>query len=318
MGLGDGLNSNFGNALPYRSRSSYINQSSGEKSTGESLLGAIPIVGDVLSTVFGNRARKKEAKAQRKFDLDMWNRQNAYNTPAMQMQRLRDAGLNPALMYGQGTTGNASNQPKATQPQIVNPLSPSAVASGVQVSLMNTQKKLLQSSAFKNYADAAQSKSTSRKIDAMLIPEIRDLQMSTKLKDAQTQNVLEQARAVQSQIDQRVADISLKNMQTRLAKANIGVSEAKAKNLLEDMKAIPQRVKAQLQTANAVTQQAVNGAIANQLKEILQDNQINWEEDKQRKQFFYDMMKYLVKLPADIYKTNIGSFANVLGGISSK
>ena len=51
-----------------------------------------------------------------KFGLDkqMYDYQNAYNTPAMQMQRLKDAGLNPALMYGQGTTGNATGYPQAS------------------------------------------------------------------------------------------------------------------------------------------------------------------------------------------------------------
>jgi len=32
--------------------------------------------------------------------------QNAYNAPVAQMQRYRDAGLNPNLIYGQGTPGN--------------------------------------------------------------------------------------------------------------------------------------------------------------------------------------------------------------------
>ncbi|WP_139366091.1 hypothetical protein [Elizabethkingia meningoseptica] len=43
----------------------------------------------------------------------MWNRNNEYNTPLAQMQRLKDAGLNPNLMYGQGTTGNSSAPAKA-------------------------------------------------------------------------------------------------------------------------------------------------------------------------------------------------------------
>lgn len=34
--------------------------------------------------------------------------QNAYNTPEAQMQRYRDARLNPHLVYGQGTPGNQS------------------------------------------------------------------------------------------------------------------------------------------------------------------------------------------------------------------
>lgn len=50
---------------------------------------------------------------QFKLNKEMYDYQNAYNTPAMQMQRLKDAGLNPALMYGQGTTGNASGFPQA-------------------------------------------------------------------------------------------------------------------------------------------------------------------------------------------------------------
>lgn len=40
--------------------------------------------------------------------LTDWNRQNEYNSPAAQMLRLSAAGLNPNLMYGQGTTGNAA------------------------------------------------------------------------------------------------------------------------------------------------------------------------------------------------------------------
>lgn len=40
--------------------------------------------------------------------LARWNMQNEYNTPAAQMSRMKEAGLNPALMYGQATTGNAA------------------------------------------------------------------------------------------------------------------------------------------------------------------------------------------------------------------
>lgn len=38
----------------------------------------------------------------RQWSLDDWNRQNAYNSPLQQMNRLREAGLNPALVYGNG------------------------------------------------------------------------------------------------------------------------------------------------------------------------------------------------------------------------
>lgn len=51
-------------------------------------------------------------------DVAMWNMQNAYNTPAQQMQRLNQAGLNPNLVYGSGNvTGNTAGSPPS-YPQV--------------------------------------------------------------------------------------------------------------------------------------------------------------------------------------------------------
>lgn len=44
--------------------------------------------------------RRDEAR-QHDYAVMDWNMQNAYNTPAMQMARYADAGLNPNLIYGQ-------------------------------------------------------------------------------------------------------------------------------------------------------------------------------------------------------------------------
>ena len=52
---------------------------------------------------------------QHQLDKQMFDYQNAYNTPEQQMARLKAAGLNPNLMYGQGTTGNASGYPQTKQ-----------------------------------------------------------------------------------------------------------------------------------------------------------------------------------------------------------
>lgn len=53
-------------------------------------------------------------------DLDMWNRQNEYNSPEAQMLRLSQAGLNPNLVYGQGAVGNFSggSAPKFNAPTV--------------------------------------------------------------------------------------------------------------------------------------------------------------------------------------------------------
>lgn len=41
------------------------------------------------------------------YNLELWNYQNAYNSPAEQMKRYQDAGLNPNLIYQQQNTASA-------------------------------------------------------------------------------------------------------------------------------------------------------------------------------------------------------------------
>lgn len=55
-----------------------------------------------------NRANKEQTKDAQRFSVDMWNLQNQYNTPSAQVQRLRDAGLNPNLAYGQVADSKAA------------------------------------------------------------------------------------------------------------------------------------------------------------------------------------------------------------------
>lgn len=56
-----------------------------------------------------NIAFQQQQNAENKqFALDMWGKNNAYNTPQMQMERFKAAGLNPHLIYGQGSAGNAT------------------------------------------------------------------------------------------------------------------------------------------------------------------------------------------------------------------
>lgn len=56
-----------------------------------------------------NEFNERMMQKQMDYNIEMWNRQNEYNTPAAQVQRLRHAGLNPALMMGQGQTGMAQS-----------------------------------------------------------------------------------------------------------------------------------------------------------------------------------------------------------------
>lgn len=54
------------------------------------------------------------ARQQNQWNLEQWQRENDYNSPAAQMARFREAGLNPDLMYGNGTPGNSMSSPALT------------------------------------------------------------------------------------------------------------------------------------------------------------------------------------------------------------
>lgn len=58
--------------------------------------------------------QREENKLAFDRSVEMWNMQNAYNSPSAQMARLQEAGLNPNLAYGSLGDANATNAPTAT------------------------------------------------------------------------------------------------------------------------------------------------------------------------------------------------------------
>lgn len=94
------------------------------KTIGNAITGGLPslISGGIslIGSAVGNKSGLKQQQlanegnmrlAQYKYekDLEQWNRENEYNSPKSQMQRYAEAGLNPNLIYGQGSSGNAAS-----------------------------------------------------------------------------------------------------------------------------------------------------------------------------------------------------------------
>lgn len=93
---------------------------------------------------------EKMYNEQNAWNYEMWQKQNEYNTPAAQVQRLRDAGLNP-MFYGLDGTGNAGDltaaQPLGYTPAQVNQLNP--LASGIDSALKVAQVSNIQANTAK-------------------------------------------------------------------------------------------------------------------------------------------------------------------------
>lgn len=97
---------------------------------GAAIGGAIGAIGSVANGLIGKKGAKESRKweeqqaqiqrdwneqmmdKQNQFTVDMWNRTNEYNTPEQQVQRMKDAGLNP-LYYG--LDGSSSNGIESAQ-----------------------------------------------------------------------------------------------------------------------------------------------------------------------------------------------------------
>lgn len=74
---------------------------------GSAVSGLFGLAGSAINYYYQSKLQER----QNQFNLDMWNLQNAYNSPQAQMKRYEEAGLNPALIYSQGNPGNAANAP---------------------------------------------------------------------------------------------------------------------------------------------------------------------------------------------------------------
>lgn len=88
--------------------------------------GAIGAGTSLVNNLFANKNIQAQNKANMELanytytkDLEMWNKANTYNSPTEQMKRLREAGLNPNLVYGSGANAQSSAQiPKFQKPEI--------------------------------------------------------------------------------------------------------------------------------------------------------------------------------------------------------
>lgn len=97
-----------------------------ESTVAGGVASAIPIVGPLvgagINAISGAVQNKKQRKwnekmyaRQRQDALADWAMQNAYNSPAEQMKRLKEAGLNPNLVYGHGADATSNQAVRSSE-----------------------------------------------------------------------------------------------------------------------------------------------------------------------------------------------------------
>lgn len=117
--------------------------------SAEAIAGAAAAVGSAVYSGIQTGKMNKRAERfsremyakQRSDALTDWDKQNAYNDPSSQMARLKDAGLNPNLVYGNGqnAAGEAS-QPRASSSSMPNYKVPEYDIGGVALNALQMRQ----------------------------------------------------------------------------------------------------------------------------------------------------------------------------------
>lgn len=253
--------------------------------------GGSAVLGSALGGIFGNKSQNSANAAnlqinrennafnermmnkQDALNYEAWKRQNEYNTPSAQVQRLKEAGLNPYLMMSNGnqigtaSSQNSSSMASASGNPNMQAYDPSSgIANGVnaiggaianyismkkaesEISKMNFENKLLEQQIISMSKD---NEYKSLMNDEML----RGFKFDNYKKSAEYENQLWSNRYQQETFN---SDVGIKRLQEQnLANQNViqGLTALQMslnnRQLQNEINAFPKRLKAELNEAYA-------------------------------------------------------------------
>lgn len=229
-------------------------------------------VGQLGSGLIGSIMQKRENARQRDYEtqmyerskqdnLDFWNMSNLYNSPEQQMQRLKAAGLNPNLVYGNGANATVDTL-KAPAPNtsnsttVQNPLHGLDIGSNISqiydLKVKDAQANLLN--------QQAQTQKTQQQMNA-LESELKRLD-AVRLRTSNKYDITTLDQRIQTltaQYDSMLATMANTRSQTRLQDTTrqINIERNNRENQIQPYTI--QQLKANIKNLNADT----NSTIAN-------------------------------------------------------
>jgi len=179
-------------------------------------------------------------QSRRKYDQAMWDKVNKYNNPIAQMERLKNAGLNPNLIYGSSpgsATGNAGDissgkqlTGQAPQYQLDNPMVPF-----MDTKVKQAQANNMNTAAMKNIADTNLSGARKDRINGLLSSEIKMAEeeakrssMDTFIKEFEKEGVKNHyAARVAAEANKAIADGDIAQAKVPLAELDKELAKLK-------------------------------------------------------------------------------------------
>lgn len=237
----------------------------------------LPLIGqgvNSIAQVFNNRSQKK-------FALDMYNRQrqdaladwqmtNSYNSPAEQMKRFKEAGLNPHLIYKQT---NEAPAVRSASPGSYNPEAPQIDPSAIKDSLFYSVDLKAKTAQANNMEQAA--KLTAQQmglVAAQTLKTLTDVDQ-TKVGTEKLQFDLNQAKQ-KALFDVQQASLAVKKAETDIRATEQGMDLAQQRNEREKQKNIQDIAESIQRVAAMKLQMSKVPAEIAQLKELTEGQKL--------------------------------------------
>lgn len=225
------------------------------------------------------------AQMQNQYNIEQWMRENRYNLPQNQVERLKAAGINPALAYANGSMMNES----AASPQLTAGRVQAPYLSPVDLS----QIRLNEALAGKADAEGDEARSNI----GVNAARINELNASVRNIDAKTEALGYENQLASATLAKRIAAASSK-ADAEDAQAKLSEKEAK-----EAMQYVEKTLKAQWEQLDYSAQEAKNRKLISdeQLKEV--------QEQVKQAQAKTSMLQYQDKMKEWTYWINVADKA---------
>lgn len=224
--------------------------------------GGAQILGSTIDAfATGNMNKKNRRWAENMYErqqadrLAAWNLQNEYDSPAAQMQRFKDAGLNPALIYGQQNTSSPLTTSDIQKPDTETPKYGAGIAAGALTTIdqiYNLEMKQAQTDNVKLQADILRQDAILRQkqitdVDASGRRKLFDLDLESELRPTSVDARKEQLRQMYVNTDVAMSRDIREQLQNS---SNLREANERILNLIE------QRQSMKLQQANTAVERS--------------------------------------------------------------
>lgn len=207
---------------------------------GAFLGSAVSSAANVVGGLQANAQNAKENQKNRDWNEKMWNLNNQYNLPQNQMMRLKSAGLNPNLVYGQGTStlssyaGNlGANQRMENPAKGINLDVASAAAMSLQQKQTDANIDLMEHQANESYTRAVGNTIENHYKGAIRAEELRKLGLEADAQDIEN-TVMGSPSVINDRIAAFSAELARAVADGEIKKEQIGVVQQEFLNKIKE------------------------------------------------------------------------------------